>query len=229
MNYYAYLRVSSTGQLDGDGPVRQFDSVTAFANRHGFLLASGDFLDDISGAVDGMERPAFIRLLGQCERGDAIVVERLDRLARTLMVQEIMLAECRTRGVVVYSADQEMVDQADTGADPTRKMIRQVLGAVAEWEKTAISLKLKKARDRIRETSGKCEGAKPYGQYPGENAVIETVKSLHEQGYGYSFIAHCLNGGELRTRRKTAWSKDSVRDLITRRRINQCTTGKAKT
>jgi len=58
------------------------------------------------------------------------------------MTQEFLLAECRKRGLKVYSADQgQLIDMAENGGDPTRVLIRQILGALAQWEKNDAGFK----------------------------------------------------------------------------------------
>jgi DNA invertase Pin-like site-specific DNA recombinase len=46
-------------------------------------------------------------------------------------------------------------------------LIRQVLGAVAQFEKAVIVSKLKAARMRKKRAEGRCEGRKPFGAKPG--------------------------------------------------------------
>ena len=84
--------------------------------------------------------------------------------------------------------------------DPTRKLVRQVLGAIAEYDKTMLALKLKAARDRKKAKAGKCEGRKSYQETsPDLLAEIKrlrrkprngkrlslkkTVEALQEQGF----------------------------------------------
>ena len=45
--------------------------------------------------------------------------------------------------------------------------MRQIFGAIAEYEKTMIVIKLRGARQRKKARTGRCEGRKPYGHYPG--------------------------------------------------------------
>ena len=52
--------------------------------------------------------------------------------------------------------------------DPSRKLMRQIFGAIAEYEKTMIVLKLRGARQRARARDVRCEGAKPFSALPGE-------------------------------------------------------------
>jgi len=62
--------------------------------------------------------------------------------------------------------------------DPTRILVRQMMGAVGQYEKSQIVLKLRGARIRKRAKEGRCEGRKPYGYYEGEGAALERLKAL---------------------------------------------------
>ena len=48
-----------------------------------------------------------------------------------------------------------------TDPTPTAEMVRQILGAVSQFEKASIVAKLRHARDRVRAEKGRCEGRKP--------------------------------------------------------------------
>ena len=67
-----------------------------------------------------------------------VIVERADRLARDLMVQEVILAQFVKVGARILTADGVDLTSSD---DPTRRLIRQVLGAEAEVEKNVLVLK----------------------------------------------------------------------------------------
>jgi hypothetical protein len=47
---------------------------------------------------------------------------------------------------------------------PTAVLVRQVLGAIAQFDKTSLVAKLKAARDRKIEATGKCGGRKSYAE-----------------------------------------------------------------
>src|SRR5688572_21316089 len=49
-----------------------------------------------------------------------------------------------------------------TEETPTAVMVRQILGAVAQFEKASLVAKLRGARDRKRSRLGKCEGRKSH-------------------------------------------------------------------
>lgn len=53
-------------------------------------------------------------------------------------------------------------------------MVRSILGAVSQFEKVALVLKCRRARERKRATTGRCEGRKP--TIPPD--VIQTARRL---------------------------------------------------
>ena len=68
--------------------------------------------------------------------------------------------------------------------DPTRTLIRKVLGAVAQFEKSVIVLKLRAAQVRKRGETGRCEGRKPFGTRPGEAEILGLMKRLRRKPKG---------------------------------------------
>jgi DNA invertase Pin-like site-specific DNA recombinase len=132
--------------------------------------------EGVSGTTDWENRSAFsemmVALLANGTR--TVLIEKLDRLARDLMVQESIIADFKRKGLTIISvAEPDLCSD-----DPSRKLIRQILGAFSEYEKTMIVLKLRGARVRKRAANGVCEGRKPYGTRPGEAEVISRILSL---------------------------------------------------
>ena len=68
--------------------------------------------------------------------------------------------------------------------DPTRVLIRQVLGAVSQFDKSVTVLKLRAARERVKRRNGRCEGRKPYGTRPGEHTVLQRIQELRRKPRG---------------------------------------------
>jgi len=200
-NVFVYLRVSGKGQVDGDGPDRQRDSIKLFCAGRDLAILGEKFEAGVSGTKECMDRPAFADLLEEieCRRTngqeiEGIVVERADRLARDLMVSELLLRECRTRNIKVFCADRgELVDLASDSSDPTQTLIRQILAALSQWEKTQIVMKTRKARERIRASGQRCEGNKPYGFYPDEKPIVEIFNSPVFQGISDNTRMRMLN------------------------------------
>jgi hypothetical protein len=61
-----------------------------------------------------------------------------------------------------------------------RREFRQVLGAPTQFEKANVVAKLKAARDRKREATGRCEGNKPLSETRPEVSFLESTP----QAYG---------------------------------------------
>lgn len=213
---FSYIRVSGKGQCDGDGPDRQRDKISDFIK--GMTFGGEYFEQGVSGTVEGLDRPAFVEMLSYLDgrmRSDlvgpvCIVVERMDRLARDLMVQELLLSECRKRGIKVYAADQGLVDVANDEGNPTQTLVRQIMGAIAQWEKSVIVMKLRGARERKKRETGRCEGPLPYGQNEQERKIIWAIFTGTLAGYSFSEVAAKLNAAGHRTRTNKLWNKARV-------------------
>jgi DNA invertase Pin-like site-specific DNA recombinase len=210
---FAYLRVSGKGQIDGDGFPRQQSAVKSYAAEHGIKIVRVFREEGVSGTVEGMDRPTWAEMVGTILANGVrtILVESLGRLARELFVQEYILRDMEQRGITLIS-----VTEPDLGStDPTRVMFRQILGAIHQYEKTMIVLKLRGARVRAKAKNGRCEGAKPYGSFDGERAVIERMNALRASGMGFDRIAAALNVEGIKPRRGEKWWGLTVNKILT--------------
>jgi DNA invertase Pin-like site-specific DNA recombinase len=155
----AYMRTSSAANVgtDKDSEKRQRAAIQAFAKRQGFELV-GEFYDAAVSGADAIEtRAGFAALLDRIEGNGVrtVIVEDASRFARELMAQELGITLLISRGVRLVTASGDDLTASD---DPTRKMMRQIAGAFAEYEKARLVAKLRHARDRKRQADGKCEG-----------------------------------------------------------------------
>ena len=180
-----YLRTSSaTNVSEGkDSEARQRKAVESFANSAGYIIVDWFYDAAISGADPIETRPGFraalVRIAGNGVR--TIVVETANRFARDLMVQEVGFAMLRDLGVTLIAADSPS-SFLDDG--PTPKLIRQILGAVSEFDKAMTVAKLKGARDRVRRQRGKCEGRKSYAERAGGAELVAAARELHTNPNG---------------------------------------------
>jgi DNA invertase Pin-like site-specific DNA recombinase len=110
----------------------------------------------VSGADPIGDRPGFAEMLERLLSNGArtIVVESPDRFARDLMVQLAGHDMLKARGVTLIAASAPTFFLEDT---PTAVLVRQVLGAIAQFEKAGLVAKLAAARKRKRMATGKCE------------------------------------------------------------------------
>src|SRR6185437_12425774 len=158
----AYLRTSSAGNVgpDKDSDKRQRAAIAAFAKRAGFTIV-GEFYDAaVSGADPVNQRPGLARMLQQLAANGAktIIVESPDRFARDLAVQLAGHDMLKALGISLIPASAPDFFTEDT---PTAVLVRQVLGAISQFEKGSAVAKLAAARKRKREREGRCEGRKP--------------------------------------------------------------------
>ena len=157
----AYFRTSSAANVGGDkdSEKRQAEAVAAHAAGR-YEIADTFYDAAVSGADPIDARPGFVRLLDYCqEHGVGIVlVENAGRFARDLAVQLTGHELLRKRGIELIPVD---APSYFTDPSPTAEFVRQILGAVAQFEKAALVAKLRHARDRVRAERGRCEGRKP--------------------------------------------------------------------
>lgn len=212
---YGYLRVSGNSQLDGDGFPRQRAAIEAWATKNGYVIVEWFEERAVTGTMDGLERPAWSEMVERCAPDTVVVLEALHRLARDLMIQEAALKDARKREVQIFSTDPTEADLCSQ--DPTRKLIRQIMGAFAEYDRAQIVAKLKGARERAR-LKGKCEGRKAYGEDPNrpdEALILKRILELHAQGFGYQAIADDLNSHRhMLTRKHTRWDRKTIYRII---------------
>jgi len=214
----AYLRVSGKGQVEGDGFPRQREAIARYAKAARMCLV-GEYLDGgVSGTTELDDRPGLAALLDRVKADGirAVLVERADRVARDLIVGEMILMRFREAGArVIDGAGNDLT--ADD--DPSRCLIRQVLGAVSEYDKRSIVIKLRAARDRIREKEGRCEGTLPFGAKAGEGAIVEHIRQLRRKRPGrepmsYARIAEHLNAEGCPSRFGRPWVAGTVWGII---------------
>ena len=177
---FAYLRTSSAANVgeDKDSDKRQLAAIMAHAKRAGIEIAD-TFNDAAVRGTDPIDtRPGFGAMLERIEAGEVrtVVVETSSRFARDLMVQEVGFAMLQGRGINLVAADSPTSFLDDT---PTARLIRQVLGAVSEFEKAMVVAKLRGARDRKRKTGVKVEGRKSIAETKPE--VVGLARRLNRK------------------------------------------------
>lgn len=220
---FAYLRVSDPGQArDGkDGLPRQEAAVKAYAKANNLEVVEIYREEGVSGTL--ADRPTLARLMVDLEQNGhgvkTVLIERLERLARgLLMVQEAIIRDFQKQGVELIST----TEGPDLGSDdPTRKLIRQVMGAVAEYDRAMTQLKLRAARDRMSARLGRrCEGQKPYGSTPEEQKVMQRVRAMRRRrrngtpGMTLQEIADRLNSDGIRTKGGKPWTPVQVYNIV---------------
>ena len=213
---FGYLRVSTAGQIDGDGYDRQRAAIETYAAANQIQIVR--FFEElgVSGATEWDDRPAWVELVASLTpQTKTIVIERLDRLARDLGVQEWIVRTLAARKVVIISTTEPDL----CSNDPTRVLFRQIMGAIAQFDKAMITAKLRSARERMRKRGEKCDGRWPYGydpKFPQEADVLKLIMQWHAEGYSFNEMSIKLNEAHVSTRDSGTWFGATVSRIVKR-------------
>jgi DNA invertase Pin-like site-specific DNA recombinase len=230
MRYVIYLRVSTETQAaEGQGLAVQEDACRSWARAGKHRVAAVCTDAGVSGTADVGERPALAEAMAHLldGRADGIVVARLDRLARDVVLQEQLLAELHRMGAELHSASPtEDAHLGDDPDDPTRALVRRILGAIGQYEREVIRLRLRAGAARKLQSTGYSAGRPPYGwtvrgralePVPEEHAVIERILRHHRDGLSTRQIGAVLESNGIRSRTNTGkWNHTTVGAIIRR-------------
>jgi DNA invertase Pin-like site-specific DNA recombinase len=210
---FAYLRTSSATNTgaDKDSDKRQRAAIAAFAKANGYEVADEFYDAAVSGADPIGERPGFKAMLDRIAGNGVrcIIVESPDRFARDLMVQLVGHDRLKDLGVALIPATAPDFFTEDT---PTARLVRQVLGAISEFEKASLVKKLKDARDRKRKQTGKCEGRKSYAEVRPETVAL--AKELCRRRMSLRKIAAALAAKGHLTANEKQYSASAVQAML---------------
>lgn len=121
---FAYCRVSTNDQTT--------DNQTQEIAAAGFVVEpQRTIAETVSGSVPATERPGFRSLLNKLERGDVLVVTKLDRLGRNAMDVRVTVESLAQDGIRVHCLALGGVDLTS----PAGRMTMGVIAAVAEFER----------------------------------------------------------------------------------------------
>lgn len=156
MAHVGYIRVSSIGQ----NPDRQLAGVTL----------DKVFTDKASAkSIEG--RPQFALAMDYLREGDTLHVHSIDRLARNLEELQKIVRELTGQGIAVKFHKENLEFTADQN-DAMAKLMLQMMGAFAEFERTLI-------RERQREGIAKAKAAgRRFGRSKAlTEAQVEEIRS----------------------------------------------------
>lgn len=218
-----YMRCSG---LAGEGETweRQQEAILRYAKANDIQVVEWFRDEYVPGKTEMQNRPGLAACMARVESNciKLVLIEISDRLARDSMVSELIIREFQKSGVRVISASGGLDLTAGDDSNPTAKLVRQILAAVAEFDRCVIVLKLRAARERLRKANGKCEGRKAYGTRPGEDRILQNIIGLHSVGQNAENIAAILNLDSIKCRYGKQWHGATVRKILAR--YENCTT-----
>ena len=188
---FAYARVSTIEQE----PLNQLGEIKAA----GFNVESHRIITEtISGSVAIVRRKGFSRLLDKMEKGDVLIVTKLDRLGRDAIDVSTTVANLELKGIRVYCLALGGVDLTSSAG----KLTMGVINAVAQFERDLL----------IERTQSGLARAKAEGKILGRPPALsddqqKTVRQRLAGGETISAIAR-----EIKTSRQTIMrARDAAR------------------
>mgnify|MGYP001160725052 FL=1 len=203
MKAAVYLRVSTEAQTGPDrfGLAAQLEAINTYAAQQGFDIVATFEDPGISGAT--LDRPGLQAMISAASRGEfeAVIVAKMDRIARDLMAQLWIEKELLKHSVEIISAAEQF-----RGQDPANVLFRQIIGAFAEFEKSRITERMSGGRKQKAQGGGyagggaaigytSTRGAKVLELNQDKAATVQRVFEIHQASPGYSLrqIAAQLN------------------------------------
>jgi site-specific DNA recombinase len=217
-----YVRVSTTEQaVDGISLDMQRAKIRAYAALEDLDLIEIIADEGISGcSIKG--RPGIQKIIEmvECRRVEAVVVFKLDRLARNT-IEALEISQLMDRkGAALHSITEKLDTKSAIG-----KFFFTLMASLAEMERGIISERIKAAMDRKREKSEPCSNNPPYGYrivnnllvpHPEEWAVIRRILKLRSYGNTPYRITRMLTDEGVLNRRGKAFDKSQIRNIIFR-------------
>jgi site-specific DNA recombinase len=195
------------------------------ASQDHWELAPGcRYTDDMSGAT--VERPGLQKALRDAKLGryDVLLVYRIDRIARSLRGLLEVLDELERAGVAFRSVTEHFDTQSPVG-----RMLIQILGAFAEFERATIIDRVIAGMERKAARGGWCGGTRPFGYQvdpathflvpdPTEGPLVAVIFDLYaNQRLGARAIAMQLNAQGHRSRMGRLWGHTTVLTVLRNR------------
>jgi DNA invertase Pin-like site-specific DNA recombinase len=198
-----YVRVSTDRQELS--PEHQRDQLTAEAAHRGWAL---ELVEDNGRSGTTMaKRPGLAYALDLLARGhaDALVVTKLDRLARSVVDLGRMMEQAKTQGWSIVILDMGIDTTTANG-----ELVANVVAAIGQWEARMIA-------ERTRESLAvKRSRGEPVGRprtLPA--AVRERIAQRRADGLSLRAIAAELNGDQVPTAQGgKAWHASTVKAVL---------------
>lgn len=175
MAKYGYCRVSTKSQLDNNSLEQQREAIL---NKYiDAIIVEEQFTGTTT------NRPKFNELIGKLQKGDTLVVYKLDRFARTTLEGMQLMNELQDRGVTVEVLNFGTIEG---GFSSSNKLMMQIFFAFAEYERDCIverttnGKQLKMTKD-VDATMGRPKKFK--------KAQREMALELLDKGHSYNEVA----------------------------------------
>jgi site-specific DNA recombinase len=229
MKVALYMRVSTKNQAEQHTIEQQLERLQAHIQTHGWTLSEENIFRDDGYSGSTLRRPGLDQLRDRAAASeiDLVLVTAPDRLARKYVHQVLLIEELEQKGCQVEFLDRPM------SQDPHDQLLLQIRGAVAEYERTLISERMRRGRlNKYR--SGVLlpwtrppYGYRPHPEHPrdptgirlelAEAAIVAEIFSEYlKDGAGIIRVAKHLYAQQVPSPTgKPRWGLASIRGILT--------------
>ena len=218
-----YVRVSTSEQVDGFGLEVQRAAIKRYTTENDLRLVRTFSDEGLSGSngLDTRVGLAGVREMALAGEVKAVIIYRLDRLARDLGLQEMFMADMHRAGVEVLSVTEPDIDSEDG----TRVLVRQMLGAIAQYERWTIRTRMM-AGKVAKQAAGGYVGGRPRFGYVAkdgelvpderEQEAVALARRLHNEGASLRQIATQLTDAGYAPKVGERWLPTQVARVLER-------------
>ena len=219
-----YCRVSTDNQKDEGTIDIQRQALKEYAELKDYELVKTFDDEGVSGGIE--DRAGLAEMFSFLEdkenkEVEAVLIFKLDRLARDLYIQEHLIKKLESLGKGIISTKEADLDSDD----PMRKAFRQFMGIVSELEKAFITMRLSGGRiSKIKTKSLYAGGGVALGYTSKDKDLVidekqaETIKRIFKmkrhQRKGLREIARVLNEQGIPTARGGEWHAGTIKYIL---------------
>lgn len=176
---YGYIRSSTKEEVEQGSNERQIQAIKEYCRIRKYELK---IFEDKGISGKNTNRKGYQEMINSIDNCDLVIVYKIDRLARSLidLLNFISILDMKNKGFVSIS---------DTGIDttnPNGKLLIQILGSFAEFERNIINERTRKGREYARERGRK------FGR-PELKIDKNKVLELHNKGLSARGISKVMN------------------------------------
>jgi DNA invertase Pin-like site-specific DNA recombinase len=226
MNVYGYIRASDLPEIES--PQLQQHLIENYCQRggqqvHAYYIDTSD-----SGRLPLHRREAGARLVRVIERGDHIILARLDRLADSFLDAAHILDCWVRRGVAVHVLD---IRRCCLHPDKSESItVIDMLIAFAWYSRKMVGARVKASFSKMKKQGERFSRHAPYGfewqrrgektfavPAPDEQAIIKRVLELRGAGYSLDRIRQYLNYElKVTNREGHGFGSTEIRNIVVR-------------
>jgi DNA invertase Pin-like site-specific DNA recombinase len=217
-----YIRVSTKEQAETKlSLTHQEEKIRAYAVAQDIKLSR--LFNDAAESAKDLNRTAVQELLAEVEKGriEHVIILKLDRLVRNVENLGYLLRLFEKKGVTLSAVQESLNTSTASG-----RMVVNLLGAIAEWERDTIAERTSAALGVKRAKNEKLGGIRPYGWAvklvgrtktlvpdPKEQKIRASILAA-APGKGYQQVALDLDAAGIKPRKGVRWYASTVRSIV---------------